>query len=153
VIDRLASAVRSMLTRGKVTRATVGARTLLQVTGLDGETIEQVEHLMPPGYSARPAVGADVLLMQVCGSRDHLVALGGDATGNAIANLALGEVGLTAFGNQVVLRTDHVEVTTTGSAAIAITAGGTISLTAGAGAINLNAPGGVIVNGVTLSVP
>lgn len=105
--ERLAAALRSTVTRGKVTAAVVGPRTLLQVAILDNETNQSVELLLPPGYSARPLPGADVLPLQVLGSRDHLVALGGDSAGqDAIADLAPGEFGLRhpATGAQIVFR-------------------------------------------------
>lgn len=113
MIDRLASAIRSALTRSHVTDTRMGPRTLLQVTGLDGETIQGVELLLPPGYTARPAAGADVTLHQVMGSRDHLVALGGDAAGQAQPDLQPGEFGLRhASGATLIFRADHVELTT-----------------------------------------
>src|ERR1700758_1105069 len=48
-IERLGAAMRSQVTRGKVTQSIVGPRTMLQVTGLDLETVQSVEHLVPPG--------------------------------------------------------------------------------------------------------
>lgn len=96
---RLIAAIRSLVTRGKVTDSRVGPRTLLQITGLEGEVKQLVELLLPPGYSARPLSGADVTVLQVLGSRDHLVGLGGDAAGqDAIADLAPGEFGLRHAG-------------------------------------------------------
>lgn len=104
---RLIAAIRSLVTRGKVTDARIGPRTLLQVTGLEGEVKQLVELLTPPGYSARPLPGADVALFQVLGSRDHMLALGGDfAGGDAIADLAPGEFGFRHPGSaaQIVFR-------------------------------------------------
>lgn len=105
MMDRIASALRSLAVRGKVMRARMEARTFLQATGLDGETMT-MELLLPPGYSAHPADGADVLVVQVLGQKDHLVALGGDSTGHAIADLAPGEFGLRhePTGTQMVFR-------------------------------------------------
>lgn len=100
-------AVRSLVSRGKVAQATIGPRTILQITGLNNETKQSAELLLPPGYSAAPLAGADVTVLQVLGSRDHLVAIGGDmAGGDAIANLAPGEFGLrhAATGAQFVFR-------------------------------------------------
>ncbi len=112
--DQLGAAIRSAAVRGKVTAARIGPRTLLLVTGLDNEVVNVVELLLPPGYSARPAAGADVLLHQILGSRDHLVASGGDMVGQAIPDLAPGEFGLRdSNGQQVVFRVDHLEMTTT----------------------------------------
>jgi phage gp45-like len=110
--DAHIAATRSAVVRGKVTNAIVGPRTLLVITGLDGEVIDTVEMLLPPGYSARPVSGADILMLQVLGSRDHMVAIGGDTAGaDAISDLAPGEIGLRNGPRQIVLRVDHVEVT------------------------------------------
>jgi phage gp45-like len=115
---RLAAALRSLVSRGKVTAAAIGNRTLLQVTGLAGEVKQSVALLLPPGYSARPLPGADVLLLQVLGSRDHVVAVGGDFAGqDAIANLAQGEFGLrhAATGAQIVFRNSGTHEITGGT--------------------------------------
>jgi phage gp45-like len=110
MLERIASAIRSAVTRGKVTDSRVGPRTLLQVTGLDGVVQQTVELLLPPGYSARPAQGSDVTLHQVLGSADHVVALGGDMAGNVIKDLAPGEFGLTNGTQMIVVRSDYIQV-------------------------------------------
>jgi phage gp45-like len=148
--------LRSMITMGKVAGTKVGPHTLMQITGLDGVSQQTVLLLLPPGYSARPSPGSDLALLQVLGSGDHVIGLGGAQENHVIADLASGECGLWAFENQLVMRSDHLEVTTTGSmpidlsagGAINQTAGGRINLTASIGAINMNAPDGVQVNGV-----
>jgi phage gp45-like len=112
LLDRAHSAIQSLLTGGKVTAARMGPRTLLQITGLDNEVVQTVELLLPPGYSARPLAGSDVLAAQVLGSRDQLVALGGDFVGHAIQDLAPGEFGLTDGTQTIVVRTDHLEMNT-----------------------------------------
>lgn len=115
MFERIADALRNAVTRGKVAQTAVQARTVMQTTGLDNETFNGIELLLPPGYSARPAAGADVLHLQVLGSRDHVVAIGGDSTGgDAITDLAAGEFGLrhAASGAQIVMRsTGVVEIT------------------------------------------
>jgi phage gp45-like len=152
-IARLGSAVRSMVTRATVQQSGVGARVLVQVNALNNETYA-VELLHPAGISARPKVGADVVLLQVLGSRDHLVALGGDAVGDSIADLAEGEVGMAAFGCRVVFRTDRLEVTAP-SLPVVVTAGNGLTANVTGNAIvtsttqiEMNAPGdNVTVNG------
>ena len=109
-LDRLGAALRVLLTRGKVTDTRIGARTLLQFTGLQGEIKQPVELLVPPGYVCRPSVGADLLIMEVGGQRDHLVALGGDATGVTVTDLKAGEAGIRCGNNWVVVRQDKVEI-------------------------------------------
>lgn len=103
-IARLAASLRNLLVRGKVTSAAVGPRTLLQITGFDNDTFGNVELLLPPGYVALPAAGADVLLMNVSAVRDHKVAVGGDTVGQTISSLAAGEFGLRGTGIQLVMR-------------------------------------------------
>lgn len=95
---------RSDVSRGKVTGTKMGPRTLLQVTGLDGVVMNTVELLLPPGYSANPASASDVALVQVLGNADHVVALGGDLVGNAIADLEPGEFGLSNGDCKVIVR-------------------------------------------------
>lgn len=92
MIDRLAAMLRSAVTRAKITTSSLGLRTIAQVTGLANETKQSVEVLHPFGWFANPAAGADVVLLQVMGSRDHLVALGGDALNQSEA-CAQGEFG------------------------------------------------------------
>lgn len=150
-LARLGAAMRSMVTRGKVTQSGVGSRVVCMVTGLDGE-IYPVELVHPFGMSARPVPGSDVVLLQVLGSRDHQIALAGDATGGSIADLAEGEVGLSSFGHRIVLRTDRIEITAGGSLPIAISGagpihvvstGGPISATAGSASVTLAQSGAI----------
>jgi phage gp45-like len=108
MLDRIASAIKSAITRGKVANTRVGPRTFLQITGLDGVVQQTVELLLPPGYSARPVVGADLVLLQVMGSGDHVVALGGDMAGNAIADLAPGEFGLSDGTQMIIFRVGNM---------------------------------------------
>ena len=131
MLARLSSSLRSMVTRGKVTAAIVGPRTLLQITGLEGEVKHTVELLLPPGYSARPVAGADVTVFQVLGSRDHMVALGGDTSSqDAISNLAPGEFGLRhASGLQQVMRNGGT-LEVTGATFVHIACTGTVEIDA-----------------------
>ncbi len=84
--------VRSAITRGKIAACALSGRSLAQITGLAGETKASVEVLHPYGWFANLPPGADVVLLQVMGTRDHLVALGGDALGQNVAS-APGEFG------------------------------------------------------------
>ncbi len=94
MIGLIADMVRGLVTRAQVTQAAISGRTLVQSEAL-GETLNAIELLLPPGYSAVPAAGADVVLFTVLGARDHVVALGGDtANADQIAGLAPGEFGL-----------------------------------------------------------
>jgi len=102
--------LRSMITMGKVAGTKVGPHTLMQITGLDGVSQQTVLLLLPPGYSARPLPGSDLALLQVLGSGDHVIGLGGAQEGHAIADLVPGEIGLTDGTQMVILRTDHIQV-------------------------------------------
>jgi phage gp45-like len=134
--------LRSMITMGKVAGTKIGPHTLMQITGLDGVS-QQTVLLLPPGYSARPLPGSDLALLQVLGSGDHVIALGGAQENHVVADLAPGECGLTAFNNQLVMRTDHVEITGTGSANLVANFAG--------GAITLNAPTTLILGDIDIS--
>lgn len=107
------SSLLSMITRGKVASATVSERTVLQVTGLDNEAFGGVELLLPPGYVARPAEGADVLILQCNGTRDHKVGIAGDTAGQTQADLAPGEFGFVGFGATIIFRQGKLAVTAT----------------------------------------
>jgi phage gp45-like len=110
MLDGLLSTLQGMICRGKVTNTRVGPRTLLQITGVDGQTQQVVELLLPPGYSARPIAGSDVLLAQVLGQADHVVALGGDNAGSTISDLAPGEFGLTNGTQRIIVRGGFIEI-------------------------------------------
>ena len=109
----IGAALRNVVTRGKLTLTVWHpTRPLLVVTGLAGEVKQKVELLLPYGISAFPAPGGDVTLLQVAGTRDHLVALLDDPA-LRIPDLAQGEWGMRdALGQQVVFRADRVEITT-----------------------------------------
>jgi len=100
----------SGVTRGKVVGSKIGPRTLIQITGLDGVSQNTVELLLPHGFSANPARGSDVVLFEVLGSSDHVVALGSDMAGNAIADLAPGEFGLSDGANKIIVRGTFVQI-------------------------------------------
>jgi phage gp45-like len=136
-----------MVTRGKVRRVRLGPqRAVLQVAVFRGEVKEGVELLLPPGMSAVP-LGGDVLLFQVNGRRDHLVALVDDP-GTRIADLKAGEFGFRDHvGQQAVFRADHLEITTprkvviTATGDVVINSTGNVVLTPG-GTVQLGGTGG-----------
>lgn len=156
-LDNLHGTLTSMVTRGKVALATVGQRIMLQMTGMSNETLSGVELLHPFGYSALPPAGADLVMLQVLGQRGHIVALGGDALGGAIADLGPGECGLSAVpGTQIVMHTDRIEITANdlpivinaGTAPVTVNAQ---NITLAGASIALNAPA-VTVNGHAVQV-
>jgi phage gp45-like len=129
-----------MITRGKVASATVGPRTVLQVTGLDNETFNGVELLLPPGYVARPDAGADVMILQCNGTRDHKVALAGDTVGQVQSDLQPGEFGFVGFGHRIIFRTNKIEAVDKAGSSLVLDGAGNIVATPNGGNFIVNAP-------------
>lgn len=114
--------MRSLVTRGRVALAVLNPkRTLVQLTGLKDEVKDKIELMLPYGMSALPDAG-DVVMFQVGGSRAHLVALCADNPALRIPDLAKGEFGFRDLnGQQVVFRTDKLEVITPKDLVIIVT--------------------------------
>ncbi|GEM_PF-6380725 len=102
-----------MVTRGRVMSAALNPkRPLVQLSGLADEQKTQVELFMPMGMSVYPTGNEDLILLQVGGSRSHLVALFADNPALRITDLQPGEFGhRDTNGQQVVFRQDHLEIT------------------------------------------
>lgn len=113
VFDRMGARLRTLVTRGRVMSAALNPkRPLIQLSGLAGEVKNQVELFMPMGMSVYPTGNEDILLLQVGGSRSHLVALFADNPALRIPDLQPGEFGhRDSNGQQVVFRKDHLEIT------------------------------------------
>ena len=101
---------QSQVTLGKVVGAKSGPHPLLQITGVDGVSQQTVTMLLPPGMTARPAVGADLVLLEVLGSSDHVVAIGGARAGQGVGDLAPGEFGFSSGGQTIIVRSDHIQI-------------------------------------------
>ena len=131
VFDRMAAKVRSMVTRGRVVSAALNPkRPLVQLSGLAGEQKTQVELFMPMGMSVYPTGNEDLVLLQVGGSRSHLVALFADNPALRITDLQPGEFGhRDTNGQQVVFRQDHLEITSPLKMQITVT--GDVDINAG----------------------
>ncbi len=100
----VASAVDPAVTRFR-------PRVSIAESQLDAEVKNNVELLMPYGFTAMPDAG-DVLLVSVGGVRDHQVALGADNTALRIADAKATELGhRDVRGQQIVLRVDRIEIT------------------------------------------
>lgn len=130
---------RRVVTRGKVTSAqTRAGRVIVDMTLFDGERRRNVELLLPTGVSALPGVGADLVVLEVGGNRQHLVAMVADDPGLRIPDLAPGEFGMRdANGQQVIFRGDRLEIS--GALRIDITASGPVDVTA-EGTVTVEAP-------------
>lgn len=157
VLDRMAARMRSLVTRGRVVSAALNPkRPLIQLTGLAGETKTQVELFVPMGMSVHPAGGEDVILLQVNGSRSHLIALFADNPALRIADLEPGEFGhRDTNGQQIVFRKDRLEITSPQKLVVNITGDAEITvggkLTASAQHFdldgNLNVDGNLNIDG------
>ena len=71
-----------------------GGHQLVQIQGLDGMVENKVLFLLPPGIAARPALGGNVMLTQILGHGDLVIAIGGASGGAGPRDLAPGEVAL-----------------------------------------------------------
>lgn len=161
VLRHLSNRLAATLTRARALRSRIGPRTLLQVAALDNETFDDVPLLLPPGYVANVA-GGDLLLVQVNGSRDHKVALGGDLPGDAIGNLPDGTTGLSRGGRTILMKPTGIEITDplqivlqVGGVKLVLNAAG-LTLTGG-GTLHTDGPitGGspLTIGGVGVNVP
>jgi len=72
--DATDAAIKNAVTVGKVVQTVVAPARSCR-SRLEGTTQQVIELLLPPGYSANPIAQSDVLLLQVLGSGDHVVAL------------------------------------------------------------------------------
>jgi phage baseplate assembly protein V len=122
--------LRSAITRGRIVKAALNPkRTLLQISGVAGETKQKVELVMSHGRSALPKSGGDVILVEIGGSRSHVIALCGDDPALRIADLQEGEFGDRDYsGQQIVFRKDRLEITSPLKLSVDITGDADISV-------------------------
>lgn len=119
---------RRIVTRGKVTAArTRLGRVFVDMDLFDGEHRSNVELLLPTGVSALPVAGADLVVLEVAGNRQHLVAIVADDPALRVTGLAPGEWAVRVGDQQVVFRADGLEITD--ALKITITASGPVSIT------------------------
>ncbi len=120
-----------MVTRGRVISAALNPkRPLVQLSGLADEEKTQVELFMPMGMSVYPTGNEDLVLLQVGGSRSHVVALFADNPALRIKDLQPGEFGhRDTNGQQIVFRQDHLEITSPLKMTINVT--GDVDITVG----------------------
>jgi hypothetical protein len=112
MLSWLASAVRSAVSRGKVTSsqaAPPAGRGLVSVQLLTGESKSLIEHLLPYGRSALPTEG-DALLLTVGTDRNHVVCAAVDDPATRILDLAAGEFGDSDGASRTVYRGDRLEI-------------------------------------------
>jgi phage baseplate assembly protein V len=106
LLTPLANRIANMVARAVVKRAddSESAQTL-QVAALDGETLDDLEHTQPYGFTSVPKDGAQAVLLFVCGKHDHgLVLVVGDRR-YRLKSLESGEVAVyDSNGSTVVLK-------------------------------------------------
>lgn len=141
MIERAIQQLRQMITRGILTGITSNpVRPLAALTALFDESKTNVELFHPYGRSAIPVKG-EVILLQVLGSRSHLIAICADDGDLRISDLGSGEFGdRDQNGQQIVFRADRIEVTTPLKLVANVT--GDVDLTVG-GNVNLTVTGKV----------
>jgi phage baseplate assembly protein V len=76
IIGRLRSRLDSVVARAVISRVNDALKTQrVQITILDGEVEDDVEHLQPYGLSFTPPADSEVLALAVAGDRSHTVAI------------------------------------------------------------------------------
>jgi len=111
---------RAILTAIKNTEGTM----MIQVTGLKGETITDVEKLSEYGFESRPRVGAESLVLFLNGNRDQGVALNVHDRRYRPTDLADGDSRLYDYrGNKIKLTSTGIEIDASGSAGLVLNSG------------------------------
>lgn len=104
-VSSLAGKVSNMLARGAVTLANAANKLqTLQVSLLEDEAKDDIEHLEPYGWTSRPKPGAEALVAFIEGDRSHGVAIVATDRRYRVQNLAEGDVAIYDFrGNSLKL--------------------------------------------------
>ena len=110
----------------------------LQVRGLGGEVLSGVQHVQPYGLFANPEDGAQVLLFEVGGARDHVVGVSVSDERYRPKNVAKGDTGL------------HGKSYT----AVRCKVDGTVEVEGGEGSVHITVDplGNVTISGGTVSI-
>jgi len=77
-LKSLSMRIRLLFTRGDlilVNLKQAGKLQLLQVSGLEGDSSDEVEHIQSYGFSSKPKQGAEVFLFEVLGQRSQLAGI------------------------------------------------------------------------------
>ena len=135
----LDDAVRSVVARGTLLRATRAKRLVVQVQLLNGEVADNVEVMQPYGFSSVPT-GGDVVMLTVGGVRDHKIVLVIDDPARRIRDLAAGELGIGDGASQVVVRGWGLDLSTPGALKAQVDGAATVT----AAAISLGALNAVV---------
>lgn len=110
--------VNGMVKRGVIRRVTDSARQqLLQLSLLEDEVADEVEHLQPFGLSFVPPAGSEVAALAVGGNQDYLLALGATSRAHRPTGAEEGEGGLYTLDGWKVFLDDEGNVFIGGDAA------------------------------------
>ena len=118
MLTAISGALRAMISRGKLVRATRAKRLSVQVQLLNSEAVDRVEALQPYGFSSFPKPGGDVLMLTVGGLRDDKVIIAIDDPSVRIRDLAQGELGISDGATVIAIRTTGVQIVTPGALAM-----------------------------------
>ena len=103
-IKRMLGGIRQAF-RGKIARTDAGGgvqRT--QIEGLDGETVQALEHAEQFGFTAHPPAGSDCIVLPLGGQTSHGIVVNTCNGAYRITNLQEGETAVyNADGAKVVL--------------------------------------------------
>ena len=131
---------RVMLTIGRAVLTLIddaGGIQRVQLTALEGETLDRVERFMEYGFTSHPHPGAEAVLAAVAGDRAHGLIVAVEDRRYRLAGLAGGEVALhDDLGQRIHLTRSGIVIDTPGNLTVA--AGGDIAITA-AGRIEIAA--------------
>lgn len=111
-----AQKISNMLSRGVVTLANAaGKMQTLQVSLLDDEAKDDVEHFEPYGFTSNPQAGAEVLAAFIEGDRSHGIVICAADRRYRLAALKSGEVALyDDLGHVIKLARTGIEITGAG---------------------------------------
>jgi phage baseplate assembly protein V len=116
----------------------------LQIELLADETLDEVEHFQPYGFTARPFAGAEAVALGVGGLRSHTIVLGVGDRRYRLTSLQEGEVAMHDDQGQVVhLTRDGIRISS--SKGITIETEGDMSLSAD-GDLSLSADGNLSID-------
>jgi phage baseplate assembly protein V len=140
-LSATAKKVSNLLARGAVTLANAAHKLqILQVSLLDDEAKDDLEHLEPYGFTSHPNAGAEVLAAFIEGDRSHGVVIVASDRRFRPVNLAVGDVAVFNDHAMVIKLTKDGIVITGGAKPISIS-----------GVPQVNVTGGdVIADGISL---
>ena len=115
--------------RGKIARVSSGGGVQkIQVAGLDGETVQDLEHAENFGFTSHPPAGSDCVVVPLGGKTSHGIIVTTTNGAYRISNLAEGETAVyNADGAKIVLKQGRV-------------------IDMDCETLNINAPGGVSID-------